>query len=77
MITAKQAHDLMIDSLQGELNVISEQITRSANSGKDSTVLYYISPQAQQVLTNAGYQVCYDDCERGTSFYAISWKNAN
>jgi len=75
MITAQQAADISA-KYSPELTSVWIKIKHAATHGYDCITLNHLAEQAQQALKDAGYTLYFSDCERGMSFWVVSWKDA-
>lgn len=77
MISAQQAADISANSLKhSSLHLIWEKIKCAATRGCDCITVDYITETAQQTLKDAGFSLYFDECDRGMSFWVVSWKDA-
>ena len=78
MISAQQAAKLFAEYSSGlQLHFIYDKIADAARRGLQCTVYDgYLSPAAVEELHQQGYKLHLDECNRGMSFWVISWKHA-
>jgi|LakMenEpi03Aug12_release.lakeMendotaPanAssembly.Ray.scaffolds.fasta_scaffold2001675_1 hypothetical protein len=77
MISAQQAAKIMAEySPSLQLHLVWNKIKSAALRGHSCITVDHLSEQAQQELLNAGYALHLDECNRGTSFWVVSWKDA-
>lgn len=78
MISAQQAALMYAhESKDLQLHFVYEDIANAARKGLHCiTHKNYLSTRAIDELQRLGYKIYYDDCDRGTSFWVISWEHA-
>lgn len=78
MISAQQAAKLFSAYSSGlQLQFVYDKIATAARQGLQSVVYdKYLSTAAVEELQQQGYKLYHDECERGMSFWVISWKHA-
>lgn len=78
MISAQQAALMHAhESKDLQLHFVYEDIANAARKGLHCiTYKNYLGTKAVDELQQQGYQVIFDECDRGTSFWVISWKHA-
>lgn len=75
MISAQHAANISANYSPDLFDVWSK-IKHAATRGYDCITVHYLAETAQQTLKNAGYTLYFDECDRGMSFWVVSWKDA-
>jgi hypothetical protein len=76
MISATQAAAMTADeSTTLQLRRTHEAIVQAARKGHHCATVKHLELETIDELQRIGYKIYYDDCDRGTSFYIISWKH--
>lgn len=75
MISAQHAANISANYSPDLPNVWSK-IKHAATRGYDCITVNHLAEQSQQALKTAGYTLYFDDCDRGMSFWVVSWKDA-